>query len=98
MNTKGISVENCGIFCFSIALLSPNPSGASVAEPADESRAGNLLCNPETVTGGGCTTTESTVVVFLCDESGLQVKNRNRICCGDENPGCNGSKTVSDTV
>jgi hypothetical protein len=36
--------------------------------------------------GCGCTTTEKTVVVFLCDESDLQVRALNRVCGGNENP------------
>ena len=79
-------------------LLSLIPSGAIVAEFADESRAGNLPWTRQVLFGkSSCTATESTVAVFLCDESGLQVRTRNRICCG-ENPECDGSKTVSETV
>jgi len=46
---------------------------------------------------GICTAAENIAVGFLCGESDLQVKDCNRFCCGNENPECSGSKTVSET-
>ena len=86
MNAKGSSVMKTAAFAtLAITLLSLIPSGAIVAESADESRAGNLpwtrqvLFQEKQLHGN-----RKHFAVFLCDESGLQVRTRNRICCGEK--------------